>query len=80
MSNEYNFMTYKTSKFDVNIDASQRYGFFEHHDLGDEYGGGLWFNENMKLIDYDGVYELPTEVEKELIKLNYLDWDVLQDY
>lgn len=34
---------------------------FEHHEYGDEYGGGLWI-ESGHLVDYDGVYNLPKKV------------------
>jgi len=41
-------------------------GWFEHHDLGDEYGGGLWFEwrgDKAYLTDYDGIADyLPGEV------------------
>jgi len=40
-------------------------GYFEHNHLGDECGGGLWFEvtDNVKtLVDYDGVFALPREV------------------
>lgn len=36
-------------------------GWFEHEELGDECGGGLWFAPR-ELVDYDGVFELPKEI------------------
>lgn len=35
---------------------------FEHNELGDEYGGGIWV-EGYTVVDYDGISGyLPTEV------------------
>jgi hypothetical protein len=53
--------SFDTQNFHVEVSAQALYGWFEHNDLGDECGGGLWFEGN-KLIDYDGVFELPKEV------------------
>lgn len=48
---------------------------FEHRLLGDEGGsGGLWFDENDNLEDYDGVYMLPLDVI-ELCEQCYCDMD-----
>jgi hypothetical protein len=58
----YNFTLKKTvGKFEVQIDPVAQYGFFEHEDYGDEYGGGLWF-VGTDLVDYDGVAILPAAV------------------
>ena len=51
-----------TKSFHVEISTSKKYGWFEHHTRGDECGGGLWFDNELRLIDYDGVFELPKEV------------------
>lgn len=70
---EYNFDTkLRQGKFDVQVDTDAAYGYFEHDELGDECGGGLWFqrvvnaedpmNSQLELIDADGTYELPKEV------------------
>lgn len=45
----------------------ERYGYFEVYDIasgGDRFyaEGGLWFDEDRKLYDYDGCGELPTIV------------------
>ena len=80
MSTKYHFVDYETNQFTIGIDASHRYGFFEDNELGEDNAGGLWFNENMKLIDYDGVFELPSEVIRKLTELNYYDQKVLEDY
>lgn len=66
----------ETSKFSVQVDTAAHYGYFEHNTLGDECGGGLWFDPQMSgspdgieidtgkltLSDYDGAGELPMEV------------------
>jgi len=51
-----------TTNFSVVIDTADKYGYFEHHHQGDDYAGGLWFDDQRELIDYDGVFELPAEV------------------
>lgn len=49
-------------------------GWFEHSELGDECGGGLWF-EGMTLVDYDGVYSLPEDVIDACEMLGFnMDW------
>jgi len=63
MKNNYKVTT--TKNFDVCINVLGTYGYFEHHVLGEECGGGLWF-EDGELVDYDGVYNLPLEVVIEL--------------
>lgn len=47
------------------------HSWFEHKELGDECAGCLWFDENKNLIDYDGVYWLPTEVIEKFTALGY---------
>jgi hypothetical protein len=51
---------YETENFEVVLLGPDR-GYFEHHEMGDECGGGLWMDSG-ELIDYDGVYMLPAEV------------------
>jgi hypothetical protein len=58
-------------KFEVVINPWDDFGYFEHEDYGDEWGGGLWF-EGKNLIDYDGVYELPSEVIAGIRELGYI--------
>ena len=58
-------------KFEVVINPWDDFGYFEHEDYGDEWGGGLWF-EGKNLIDYDGVYELPAEVIAGIRELGYI--------
>ena len=43
-----------TDNFEVGIHEDNKTGWFHHHKYGDEFSGGLWF-ENNKLTDYDGV-------------------------
>jgi hypothetical protein len=59
--------------YQIQISPKTKYGWFEHNELGDESGGGLWFDRGMCLIDYDGVYELPSEVKDTLIRFGYID-------
>lgn len=54
-----------TKNFEVRVDPEAQYGYFEHHRYGDEQAGGLWFADKV-LLDYDGVYELPKEIEDAL--------------
>lgn len=65
---EYNF-TFKvaTPNYEVMVDPSEWYGYFEHNTRGEDSAGGLWFestddDNKLHLIDYDGVFELPKEV------------------
>ena len=54
------------------------YMFFEHNELGDECGGGLWFDRGI-LTDYDGVWMLPKEVAMALkdigLDVSYVEGD-----
>lgn len=61
-----------TNKFEIWINTDARYGWFEDKRLGDENGGGLWFDEDMKLKDYDGVYFLPNDVRNQLMRNNFI--------
>lgn len=68
----YNFtLKAQVGKFDVQIDPVAMYGFFEHEDLGDECGGGLWFDTDKELLDYDGVFELNADVKTAITNLGY---------
>ena len=72
----YNFdIKLHEGNFDIQIDTAACYGYFEHDELGDECGGGLWFEIHsapdlvgrvLYLIDYDGVAVLPGSVSKAL--------------
>lgn len=70
MSYEFN-KTGETANYEIKIDTAANYGYFEHHTLGDERGGGLWFEKEsfendqgfrLNLIDYDGAPFLPRQV------------------
>lgn len=68
---QYNFdKEINTGKFTVQIDSAANYGYFEHNFSGEDYSGGLWF-ENGELIDYDGVTELPQSVITAIEKLGF---------
>lgn len=80
---DYNFDTkLNTKNFTVEIDTQANYGYFEHNELGDECGGGLWFQvvpmseagleKKVELIDYDGVFALPKEVITVLRTAGYI--------
>lgn len=74
-------MTYNFNKradtlhYEVLVDEASNYGYFEHHELGDESAGGLWFerlpDERLDLVDYDGVFKLPSEVIQALRCFGY---------
>jgi len=67
-----------TRNFEICIDLNAKYGYFEHKLLGEDCAGGLWFDECMFLQDYDGVYELPSEVIRELSSRSYIDAEEFQ--
>lgn len=51
-------------QYTIGVHEDKTYGWFEMYDNGDKgyYAeGGLWFTNN-KLVDYDGVFSLPTEI------------------
>lgn len=66
----YNFdRKVQSGKFEIGVDTTAAYGYFEHDELGDECSGGLWFErEGGKLVltDYDGVAVLSKFVIKGL--------------
>ena len=57
-------------KYYISIDPVKSYGFFEI--IGGSYyaEGGLWFRDG-KLIDYDGIYDLPNEIREQIKKFGY---------
>lgn len=61
----------RVGKFEVMVDSTAQYGYFEHEDYGDECGGGLWF-EDGSLVDYDGVACLPLDVATALEQLGFV--------
>ena len=52
----------------IEISPSSNYGYFENQKTG--IGGGLWFEFGV-LTDYDGVFELPTNVAQAIVNLGY---------
>jgi hypothetical protein len=81
----YNFnKKIQVGKFEIQVDEAEKYGYFEHDELGDEAGGGLWFSlgethegeptedPRLQLSDYDGMYYLPQEVAAGLRRLGYV--------
>ena len=59
----YNFdIKVDNGEYTIEIDTTEHYGCFEHNKLGDESAGGLWFDDNGVLVDYDGVssYRTPS--------------------
>ena len=81
MAKEYDFRTtIGTQNYTIGIDAKALYGFFEHNELGDESGGGLWFDKEFQLIDYDGVFELPSEVKNVLIQFGMISKETADDF
>lgn len=60
-------------RYTIKIAEPDLYGCFEHNELGEERGGGLWFFKNddarLELQDYDGVVALPKSVAKSLVEL-----------
>lgn len=64
-------MKVTTDNFTVEIfDETPLRGYFEHNELGDNCAGELLF-EGKNLIDYDGVFELPTDVIWAVRKLGF---------
>lgn len=64
-------MKFRTKNFYGEVDPEKHRGWFEHEEHGDEYGGGLWFDNDMNLTDYDGVFELPKEVIQAIRSLGF---------
>lgn len=56
---DYNFtITGNTKNYEIRLDMENLYGYFEHHRLGDEQGGGLWFGkpeDELSCIDNEEV-------------------------
>lgn len=73
MTKLYNFdVTISTGIWNIQIDNDAQHGYFEHNKTG--AGGELWFevqDGEQALIDYDGVAELPEQVECALTGYGY---------
>lgn len=63
-------VTTTAGDYTVQIDTIAQHGYFEHNELGDESAGELIF-EGGELVDYDGVFALPSSVAAELRRLGY---------
>ena len=64
-------MKVTTDNFTVEIfDETPGHGYFEHNELGDNCAGELLF-DGKNLIDYDGVFALPTDVVWAVRKLGF---------
>ena len=72
----YNFnIKIDNGTYTIEVDTAACYGYFEHNKFGDNDGGGLWFKAEdgkLALVDYDGVYELPTKVIASLREAGYV--------
>ena len=62
-------MKITVGKYDITIFKEKKYGYFEHHEA--EIEGGLWFDQNNQLEDYDGVLYLHDEVINGIEELAY---------
>jgi len=67
-----------TERFEIGIHDDRLRGWFEDKELGDELGGGLWFEADGTLYDYDGVYMVPLEVLAAL-KAEGFDVEAMED-
>ena len=59
--------------YEVKINEDRNYGWFEIYSVNgnsDFYAeGGIWLNkDNSEVMDFDGVYDLPTFVKEQLKK------------
>jgi hypothetical protein len=70
--------TLNTEHFTIGIHKGGLHGWFEHNTLGDECGGGLWFDPDGTLYDYDGVYRIPLEV-LEALKANGFNTESMEE-
>ena len=58
-------------EYSANIDPERGYGYFEIEAYTYYAEGGLWFNSDDELYDYDGVYELSKHVIELVESLGY---------
>lgn len=57
-------------KIEVGIMRSENRGYIEHEIHGEQ--GGLWFNSDKELIDYDGVCQLSKNTIAAIRQLGYI--------
>ena len=62
-------ITATVGKWVVCISPTTNYGYTEHGDSGE--GGGLWFDDDKTLTDYDGVAELAPRVITAIESMGY---------
>jgi hypothetical protein len=60
----------------LRMKPEENYGSFEFYDIksgGENWyaSGGIWFDENKCINDYDGVFELPNEIIEKLKEIGY---------
>lgn len=77
MSDKYNWdFRVETKDYEVCVDCVAKYGYFEHVRLGDERGGGLWFEPaeggGLELTDQDGTPVLPRAVANILREAGFI--------
>lgn len=75
--NSYHFdKKTKVGSFTIEVDTAAAYGYFEHEVLGEDRGGGLWFERkedgSLELSDFDGVDVLPKKVAEGLRGLGFI--------
>ena len=79
-------VVFQTKKFEVGVCTTDSTGYFEHNTMGDDYGGGLWFEPDERfergliLSDFDGVSILPEQIEQALVEHGFgVDWIAEKD-
>ncbi|WP_374335405.1 hypothetical protein [Methyloversatilis sp.] len=76
-----------TADYDIYMADDGETGYFEHHEHGEDRGGGLWFSKNgdgkFELTDCDGpgsVIGIPDQVAEALIEMGIkVDEDYRRD-
>ncbi len=68
-----------TFHYDIHLNEDKSRGYFEHHEHGEDAGGGLWFSRDeegrLELIDCDGpgsAEGIPDEVAEALVELGFI--------
>ena len=72
------FGEWETKNYTICINEDMTYGSFEHLVYGEDAGGGLWFNKDGVLEDYEGVFSLDPEIIESL-KENGYDTYLMED-
>jgi len=57
-------------KYQIKIDTSKDYGYFEHDDLGEDDGGSFTIEDN-EVVEMDGCFAIPEDVAEGILKLGY---------